>query len=409
MDPYHLAMLIAGVALLGGAWLPNALAGRAFSPPIVFVAFGFLLFSLPVPYEFPRPWAGDDALFAERVTELVVIVALMGAGLKLDRPLRHPDWRLTWRLLAVTMPLTIAAVAFLGWWVVGFSPAAALLLGAVLAPTDPVLASDVQVGPPGDGEEPAGEVRFSLTSEAGLNDGLAFPFTNLAIAVAAAGLAPSGWLGSWLAVDVLYKVAMGIVVGGLLGWGLAHLLFGLEEKFKLANRADALIVLAMTLLVYGVAEMVHAYGFLAVFAAGYCIRQYERGHDYHRALHEFSVQTEKVLMAGVLVLFGGMIASGIFDLLTWQAVFVAIAIVLLVRPAAGMIGLAGGRVHGRERAAIAFFGIRGIGSFYYLAYALNHQEFGTSVGIWSMVGLVVLISIVLHGVTVAPVMKRVES
>lgn len=406
MDPYTLALFIAGLALLGGAWLPNALAGRPLSPPIVFVAFGFLIFSLPVPFEFPRPWGGDDARFTERVTELVVIVALMSAGLKLDRPLRHRDWRLTARLLAITMPLTIGATSLLGVWGLGFAPAAALLLGAVLAPTDPVLASDVQVGPPGD-EEGAEDVRFALTSEAGLNDGLAFPFTYAAIALAAEG-DPSAWLGSWLAVDLLYRVGMGIAVGGALGWGLAHLLFGIGEA-KLANRADALIVLAMTLLVYSAAELVHGYGFLAVFVAGYAIRQYEQGHEYHRRLHEFSVQTEQVLLAGLLVLFGGLLANGLLDLLTWRGVAVAVAIVLVVRPAAGLAGLLGASTPGRERAAIAFFGIRGIGSFYYLAYALNRQDFGTAMGIWAVVGLVVLISIVLHGVTVSPVMKRVEA
>lgn len=408
MDPYHLALFIAGLALLGGAWLPNALAGRAFSPPIVFVAFGLVVFSLPVPFEFPRPWEGDDARFTERVTELVVIVALMGAGLKLDRPLRHRDWRLTWRLLAVTMPLTIAAVAGLGGWVLGLSPAAALLLGAVLAPTDPVLASEVQVGPPGEEEGTAGEVRFALTSEAGLNDGLAFPFTYAAIAMAAAGPDPSAWIGSWLVVDLVYRVAAGVLVGGALGWGLAHLLFGIGQA-RLADRADALIVLAMTLLVYSLAELAHGYGFLAVFVAGYAIRQYERGHEYHRALHEFSVQTEKVLLAGLLVLFGGLIASGLLGLLTWRGVSVAVAIVLLVRPAAGLAGMVAAGVPTRKRAAIAFFGIRGIGSFYYLAYALNREEFGTSMGIWAVVGLVVLISIVLHGVSVAPLMRRVET
>ncbi|HUP20430.1 MAG TPA: cation:proton antiporter [Gemmatimonadota bacterium] len=407
MEPHHLAMLIAGLALLGGAWLPNALAGRPLSPPIVFVAFGWLVFNLPVPFEFPRPWAGDDARFTERVTELVLIVSLMSAGLKIDRPLLHRDWGLTARLLALTMPLTIAAIAFLGAWALGLAPAAALLLGAVLAPTDPVLASDVQVGGPGEDEKTAGEVRFALTSEAGLNDGLAFPFVYAAIAIAAGG-EPTTWLGSWLAVDVLYRVAMGVVIGGVLGWGLAHLLFGIGEA-KLANRADALIVLAMTLLVYSLAELAHGYGFLAVFVAGYAIRQYEQEHEYHSRLHEFSVQTEKVLLAGLLVLFGGLLASGILDLLTWRGVAVALAVVLVVRPAAGLAGMVAADVPRRERAAIAFFGIRGIGSFYYLAYALNREEFGTAMGIWAVVGLVVLISIVLHGVTVSPVMRRVGS
>ena len=106
----------------------------------------------------------------------------MGAGLKLDRPVSWRGWESSWRLLGIAMPLTIAGIAFLGWTILGLGIGAALLLGAVLAPTDPVLASDIQVGPPQSGKED--EVRFALTSEAGLNDGAAFPFVYLAIAIA---------------------------------------------------------------------------------------------------------------------------------------------------------------------------------------------------------------------------------
>src|SRR5690606_26473825 len=132
---------------------------------------------------------------------------LTGAGLKIDRRIGLKSWKTTWLLLAVTMPLTIIAVGLLGWWALGFAPATAMLFGAALAPTDPVLASDVQVGAPGSGEND--EVRFALTSEAGLNDGLAFPFTNAAIAMA--GAAGLGWVGEWLLVDVVYKIASGVV------------------------------------------------------------------------------------------------------------------------------------------------------------------------------------------------------
>ena len=170
------------------------------------LGLGFAAFALPLGLESPDPL--EQGKLTERLTELAVIVALMGAGLKLDRPPGWRTWMSTWRLLAITMPLTIAAAAVLGWWVAGFVPATAMLLGAVIAPTDPVLATEVQVGAPGEGYEereagkhdPAGaevEVRFSLTSEAGLNDGLAFPFTYAAIAMAIAGPAPGNWIGCW--------------------------------------------------------------------------------------------------------------------------------------------------------------------------------------------------------------------
>jgi NhaP-type Na+/H+ or K+/H+ antiporter len=180
VDPYIVFLACLGLIILAVSWLPLLLRDLPLSLPILCVAFGFVAFSLPGVSAAVDPL--DQPVITERVCELVVIIALLGAGLKIDRRVGWRRWATTWRLLAVAMPLSILGIAFLGWWLVELSAAAAVLLGAVLAPTDPVLASDVQVGPPGSGEED--EVRFSLTSEAGLNDGLAFPFVSLAVAMA---------------------------------------------------------------------------------------------------------------------------------------------------------------------------------------------------------------------------------
>ena len=180
MDLYVLLLAVFGAVVLLTAWLPMVLKDWPLSLPIICIALGVLLVWSPL-----APILGSNPLenryVTERMTEFVVIVALMGAGLKLDRPLGWHSWLITWRLIGVAMPITIAAIALLGWGLLGLDLASALLLGAALAPTDPVLASDVQVGPPKSGEED--EVRFALTSEAGLNDGLSFPFVYLAIAV----------------------------------------------------------------------------------------------------------------------------------------------------------------------------------------------------------------------------------
>jgi sodium/hydrogen antiporter len=189
-----LTFLVAGLALLLAVVLPELVSRWALSAPIVLVAVGMVIGFTPLPDGMPLDPQENRAVI-EHVTELTVIVALMGVGLALDRPLRLRDrstwaaWSPTWRLLAVAMPLCIASVALLGW-AFGLAPAAALLLGAVLAPTDPVLASDVQVAGPTTGDEEAEEdddVRFSLTSEAGLNDGLAFPFVMAAVLLATEG------------------------------------------------------------------------------------------------------------------------------------------------------------------------------------------------------------------------------
>jgi sodium/hydrogen antiporter len=398
-------LTLAGLAVLGAAILPRLVANRPLSFPIVYVLLGIVVFGAPLGLTPPDPL--EHGYVAERLTELGVIVSLMGAGLKIDRPLGWRAWRGTWVLLGVSMPLTVALAALLGWWAVGLAPAAAVLFGAVIAPTDPVLASDVQVGPPG--EEREDEVRFTLTSEAGLNDGLAFPFTNAAVAMAVAGAHPRGWVLEWLAVDVAYKIIVGIVAGVVIGRLLAGSVFGIGGSKGLGEYTEGFVALAATFLTYGVTELLNGYGFLAVFVGALMIRSYERSHSYHGVLHDFSEQTERLLTVGLLVLFGGAIAGGLFRALSWEAVVVAFVVVLVVRPLLGLFPSGVEDLSGRERAAIAFFGIRGIGSFYYLAYALQRATFPNAGEIWALTGLVVLISIVLHGIAASPVMRRIDA
>lgn len=395
---YEVIMALLGVAFIGAAWLPRFLQGRPLSFPILYVGLGAVLFSLPL--GLPDPLPLQNRQLTEHFTELLIIIALMGAGLKLDRPLNLRAWGVTWRLLGIVMPLTIAATALLGWWVIGLAPVSALLLGAVLAPTDPVLASDVQVGAPGAGGED--EVRFGLTSEAGFNDGLAFPFTYLAILAATHGLAPQGWFGDWALYYLLYKLAVGVAVGWLLGTILMQLIFRTEVKTKLAETGEGFVALAAVLLVYGVTELLQGYGFLAVFITALALRHYEREHTYHGHMHGFIEQSERLLMVVALVIFGGTIARGLFSDLSWGGVITGVAVIFLVRPAFGLLGFLGAKLPWRERFALSFFGIRGIGSFYYLAYAINQATFPESDALWADVGFVVLLSVVVHGVS-APV------
>jgi NhaP-type Na+/H+ or K+/H+ antiporter len=403
MNWYIVLLTCLGLLILAVAWLPTLLSRLPLSLPIICVAFGCALFSLPGTG--PAPDMIAHPYLTEHLTELIVIVALMGAGLKLNRPLGWRSWIITWRLLAITMPLSIAGIALLGWSGIGLAPAAALLLGAVLAPTDPVLASDVQVGPPHDPEED--EVRFSLTSEAGLNDGLAFPFANLAVAMAVHGADLGSWTLEWLAIDVVWKIAAGLAVGLLVGQVLGALIF--RYVSRLPESGDTLVVLGITLLAYGLTELAQGYGFLAVFVTALALRSQERSHHYRARLHEFAEQIERLLMMILLVLFGGTVAGGLLAPLTWQAALVGLACLLIVRPLAGLIGLAGSGRPLDEQAAISFFGIRGIGSFYYLAYAYNSAEFATEAEfLFALVGFVVLVSILLHGVSSAPAMRYLE-
>ena len=435
MAAFETGQVLVGVTIFASIVLPQWLSDKPLSFPILYVVMGAVLFSLPIGVSAPNPI--ENPALAEYLTQLVVIIALMGAGLKLDRPFDLREWTPSWRLLGVTMPLTIAATAFLGWWVLGLALPTAVLLGAVIAPTDPVLASDVEATDPEEAVDPdiepedqEGEIRFSLTSEAGLNDGLAFPFVYLAIALASISLrAPDveGGIGGlvvstlldWLLMDVFYRIAAGIAVGYVIGNVVARLIFGLQSTDStatsdLASAMEGSEALAATLLAYGMAELIHGYGFIAVFVSALVLRHFEWSHDYYQTLDDFAVLVERLLMAGVLALFGGTLVEGLLAPLTWRAAAAGLAVVLLVRPLTGMVGLLGSGGTWKERSVIAVFGIKGIGSFYYLAFALHEatfEEFELLVDanvLWAFTGFVVLVSMVVHGVTATPVMDRLD-
>lgn len=401
----------AGIAVFVAAIAPKLLQNAPFSMPMVFLGSGLLAFSI-IP-ELPNPDPVAHGELVTHLTEVCVIISLMGAGLALDRPFGRLRWATTWRMLGIAMPLSILGLTLLGLWVVGLSLAAAVLIAATLAPTDPVLASEVQVGEPADQKEDADkedEVRFGLTSEAGLNDGLAFPFVYLAIALSVVGTSPDTWFPQWFAVDVLWRIGAGLILGFAAGKVFARIFFSARhENVRLANHSEGFVALAATFLAYGVTEMVEGYGFVAVFVCAVTIRAAEHTHGYHRILHTYVEQLERLLTVVILVLLGGAIARGLLDGIGWAEVAVAAMFLLLVRPLAGWIGLLGGTTGPRERIAISFFGIRGIGSLYYLAYALGKGEFGSQASqLWALVGLVVAASVVLHGATTAPVMNWLD-
>jgi NhaP-type Na+/H+ or K+/H+ antiporter len=400
-DPYILFLLGLGLVIMLVSWAPVGLKRLPLTLAIVCVAIGLAVFSTGLLAFDPDPRTWDTA--TEKLTELVVIISLMGAGLKLDRKIGWKSWSTTWRLLAVAMPLTILAVAVLGVWGLGFALPMAMLLGAAMAPTDPVLAADVQVGPPRSGEED--EVRFGLTSEAGLNDALAFPFVHLAILASLGGLASQQALIDWGLVKVGWKIVAGLGVGWLVGAAFGWLLFRGSER-ELSKLGDGLIALAATFVAYAATELAHGYGFLAVFVAAVTIRNWERDHDFHEEMHDLSDQIERLLIMLLLVLFGGALANGLMASLTWVDAAVGLAILLVVRPVAGLLSLVGAPQPFREKVLLAFLGIRGVGSVYYVAYGINHGEFGDSERLWAVVGFVVLASIIIHGVTATPLLER---
>jgi len=403
-DPYVVGLLFFGLAVFAAIGALSHERDRAFSASIIYLGLGavaalgiqLLGLSWLDPLE-------DYAVF-EKASGLAVVIALFATGLKLDRELTGPAWTSVGRLLLLAMPLTIAGVALFGTTVMGLSAGAAIVLGAILAPTDPVLAGDIGVGPPGDEEER--EPNFSITGEAGLNDGLAFPFLFLGILIA--GEEGSGWIGEWVLVDVLYRVVVGVAVGVALGYGLAALVVWLRDRDLLLHALDGWLAVAGVLTIYGATEVVGAYGFLAAFAGGVAFRRYEHGHEYNRRVHDGAEMVEKFgELALVLLLVSSVTLAGLGEpgLTGWLLVPV---LLLLIRPVSVALALTGTRLDRNERAFVGWFGVRGIGSLYYAAVAIGTgvlSDGEARIVFWTTAACVI-VSITVHGVTSAPLSRR---
>src|SRR6478735_7600272 len=277
MEGYFLILAIIGAAALGMAWMPAITEKIQVSYAVIYVLLGIIIFSV-----IPGMPASDPVInntLSLHLTEIVVIISLMGTGLKIDERFSFRTWKIPFRLVTITMLLSIGALALVARHFLHFDWPSAILLAAALAPTDPVLASDVQVGPPL--EQDQNTVRFALTAEAGLNDGMAFPFTWLAILLAMGNVDT----GAWISMFLLYKILVGAAMGFLIGRYIAFLLFHVPTKLNFLITRDGFVALSTTLLVYGLTEMVKGYGFIAVFVAAVTLRNYQIGHKYHLKLH----------------------------------------------------------------------------------------------------------------------------
>jgi NhaP-type Na+/H+ or K+/H+ antiporter len=393
-------LLLLGALIVLSSWLRILLRKVPLSTPMVAVAVGYAAFSTHFLQVDLNHFVSSNA--AELLSEIVLLIAIMAAGLKLDRRPGLRAWGSTWRLLGIAMPLTIAFMTVVCGLLDAYAWPTALLIAAALAPTDPVLASEVEVKPPGEGE--ASETRFALTSEAGLNDGLAFPFVSLAILLAAG----AGLNGPWLAQHFLFETLSAVAIGMVLGRVFGSLMFRLPGGLPIAATGDGLVALAVAFLTYGVADLLGAHGFVAVFVSAVSLRWSCPGSDFHRSMTDFSGQIEQFVSTLLLVAFGGALASGLLAPLRWTDALVAAGLIFAIRPLASLVSLVGSPHAWPTRAGIAFFGVRGIAAFFYLIYALPKGRFDDEARIWALIGVTVLASIVVHGLTAGPAMKRLE-
>jgi len=385
---------------LGMAWMPAITEKLQISYSVIYVILGIIIFSVMPGIPASSPILNNT--ISVHLTEIVVIISLMGTGLKIDERFNFRAWKIPFRLVTITMLLSIAGLALVARYYLNFDWPSAILLAAALAPTDPVLASDVQVGPPLEKEQ--NTVRFALTAEAGLNDGMAFPFTWLAILL----LNGDVDAGSWISWFLVYKIVAGAAMGFLIGRFIAFLLFDVPNKLNFLITRDGFVALSTTLLVYGLTELVQGYGFIAVFVAAVTIRNYQINHKYHLKLHSFIEEMERTLLAIVLILFGGALVNGIMDHLTWKLALAGLFFLFVIRPATAFITLAGTGLHLKEKAAISFFGIRGMGSFFYLAFAISQTEGFQVYDLWALVSFIVLMSVIIHGFTASSIMTKLN-
>jgi NhaP-type Na+/H+ or K+/H+ antiporter len=421
--------LIIGVLLIVMVLSGTFLKRLPLSTAMLYLAAGFALG--------PAGWAIltlnplAHAAFLERVAEVAVLISLFSVGLKLGLPLSNRHWLLPLRLAFVSMTLTVALIGAVGVLGLGLPLGAAILLGAILAPTDPVLASAVQVESRGDRDR----LRFSLTGEGGLNDGTAFPFVMLGLGLLGLhDLGTGGW--RWLAVDVVWATIGGLLIGGALGALIGRLVVYLRTRHQESVGQDEFLTLGLIALAYGVAVLGQAYGFLSVFAAGLALQRvkeqsgmihvpaaaatgpadYEPGtHAVHadhastymmHAVRGFNEQMERISELALVLVVGAMVGAMLpVTHLPARAMGLLALLFLVIRPLSVWLGLLGSPISRDQRVMIAWFGIRGVGSIYYLMYSI-HQGLPRPLAeqLIAITLAAVTLSIVLHGISVRPAM-----
>lgn len=417
--------LLIGVLMLGRGLTSTILARSPFSSSIVYLAVG--LIAGPMVLNLFRFDPITEAPLLEILTEVAVLISLFSAGIKMPVPITVKQWTRPVLLAWLSMILTVALVAAFAYVVFKFPLGLAILLGGILAPTDPVLATDVQSRHPGDKDH----LRFNLTCEAGMNDGSAFPFVMLGLGLLGLhDLGDSGW--KWITLDVLWATSAAIAIGILSGVLLAQIgwkLRGTELKHEIL---DDLVGLGLIALAYGISLSIGAWGFLTVFFAGVALRQRElklselrsqktklNSQDENPPELDSNTSTPPIISIEALVfgahlerlsemllvfLLGGMLA---FQFWNWQSVGLAMFLFLVARPLSVYISLAGTNTTWKLRSMIGWFGVRGIGSIYYLMYAIQHGLDKTHANQLTQLTLVVItLSIILHGTSVKPIMEK---
>ena len=420
-------VLVGGLLLARGLTDPM-LRRLPVTPAIIYLAVGVLVG--PTVFNAFHFNPLQESALLEVLTEVAVLISLFSAGVKMPLGVSFARWRAPILLASVSMAVSVGLVAAFAHYLLGLPLGAAVLLGAILAPTDPVLATDVQTRHPGDRDQ----LRFTLTCEAGMNDGSTFPFVMLGLGLL--GLHQLGEFGlRWALVDVLWATAAAIAIGIVFGVALAHASSKLRGHSPSHKLMDDFLGLGMIGMVYGLSVLVDAWGFLAVFFGAVALRQTElklAGADPEEPDHLcpvrdnseadnalpdrdppptvsggsliFKEHLERLSELMLVLLVGGTL---FLDSWSWRAVGLALFLFVVARPVSVFIGLLGTRTSWPVRGMAGWFGVRGIGSLYYLMYAIQHGlPEDLAVDLVGLTLIAVTLSIVVHGTSVKPLMHR---
>lgn len=409
MDTYVLILFFIGLLLLvvtlGSGWIERLPLSYA----LIYLLVGIFLGQYGVGLIKLRP----DAEFLQRLSEFVVIVSVFSCGLKMNRPLTLKAWGSPIRLLGLLMPMSILLMALIDRWFLGMGWGAAILLGSILAPTDPVLASEVQLTHIDDRDE----LRFALTSEGGLNDALAFPFVYFGI-YALKDNNWSNWLKNWVLVDVIWAIAAGLVMGVIVAKSILWLDRRLQSKRAVEEILKDFMTFSIILLTYSLTELVNGYGFVAVFVAGLVLhnsyqRQSHRDNSAAREIHlsqlEFIEQIEKLLEIVTILIVGSILLVEPMIKYAGQSALIAGLLFLVIRPLCVWLSMQGSRLPTATLWLISWFGIRGVGSLYYLTYAMGEGLKGETAEQIAWITLTTIVfSVILHGISATPLIKWYE-
>lgn len=399
ISSYFPALAYTGFAISLMAFIPVYSKKLKITYIIPLLLLGVCLYYLGAPLPWPDPlW---ELEFGKIVSEVIVIISLMTAGLKIGTSYKWSDWKKPLSLIAITMPLFMIAVFLIAYYLLDLNGPVSLLLAAVLAPTDPVLASELQLEERQSFKERNTGLRYTLTAEAGINDGFAFPFVFLAILWSnSSSFGEIDWL-HFTGYYLLFKIIGGILAGSFIGYVYSWVV-QYHSKENRRYILDGFIAVALTFFSYGIAEVLHTYGFLSVFATG-VFMQFHCGKNsddnINTTMLHFAEETEKLLVALWTIFFGGAVVSGILSYTDVWGVIASLAFVLILRPIFGYLAMLTTDFSGPKKWAISFFGIRGIGSFFYLSYALMKGKFTDYDELFGIVSYVILFSILIHGFT----------